>query len=168
MAGLLLLIPLSCIIIPGQESSDSTHDTTLDYIEPTKDIKNKNWVILKKVTAKDEEFASMLFETDGFWTPTNEDIQLIEEGIADFLIQNSSEFYWQPPVWQRLDEYNRQYIGLERGGEKFIFGNYFCESGSDNWRKEIMFAIDGGECYFQVEFNLENGSFIRLHVNGES
>jgi hypothetical protein len=168
VAGLLLLIPLSCSDSPDPKTNVNPTNTTIDDIEPTKDTKNQNWVIINKVPAKDEEIASLLFTSERFWKPTSDDVLLIEKNIIDFLIQNSQEFYWQPPVWQRLDEYKRQYIGLEREGRKFIFGNYFCENGDEDWRKELMFAIDGGECYFQVEFDLESGSFIRLHVNGES
>ena len=49
-----------------------------------------------------------------------------------------------------------------------MYGNFFCEDGNNDWRKEFVFAIDGGECYFQVEYDLERGLFINLRINGES
>lgn len=129
---------------------------------------DEKWVILSKVPAGDEEIASLLFESDGYWTPSIDDVLMLEEKIIDYLTQNASKFFWQPPVWERLNEYDRQYIGLEREGKKVIFGNFFCESGKQDWKKNLIFAIDGGECYFQVEYDLENRSFTQLRVNGES
>jgi hypothetical protein len=71
-------------------------------------------------------------------------------------------------VWERLDEYQRQYIGLERNGKQIIYGNYFCDNMGKNWRSEIVFVLDGGDCYFQVEYDVESGTFTKLLVNGES
>ena len=50
---------------------------------------------------------------------------------------------------------------------KIIYGNFFC-SEEDNWRQEFVMAIDGGDCYFQVEYDVEIEKFIKLVVNGES
>ena len=129
-----------------------------------------NWVIFsaKQAGKIQEEIASWLFDSESYWTPSADEISEIEDEIAGYLDQNSKEFYWEPPVWERLDEYQRQYIGLMRGGKRIIYGNYFCDSGKQNWRQDFVFAIDGGECYFQVEYDVESGLFIKLRVNGES
>ena len=71
-------------------------------------------------------------------------------------------------MWERLDEYQRQYIGLERGGKEIIYGNFFCDNGGVDWRQKFLFMIDGGECYFQVEYDVESGLFIKLRINGEA
>lgn len=166
---LLLLAMMSCNGIPDQNRIGSDPDTpSKDNSTNPVDAGDEKWVILRKVPAGNEEIASLLFESDGFWTPSVDDIQLIEGKIVDYLTQNANKFFWQPPVWERLDEYNRQYIGLERGAKKIIFGNFFCESGKQDWKKDLIFAIDGGECYFQVEFDLESGLFSSLRINGES
>jgi len=128
---------------------------------------NQNWVIITNEHAEKMGIAAWLVESEGFWTPSADDVLNLEGKIAEYLSQNSVVFSDQPPVWERLDEYRRQYIGLERGGRQIIYGNYFC-SNEDNWRQEFIMVIDGGECYFQVEYDVESGLFIRLLVNGES
>ena len=50
---------------------------------------------------------------------------------------------------------------------RFNNGNYFC-SDEANWRQELVMVIDGGECYFQVEYDVEGGLFTKLLVNGEA
>lgn len=170
IVGLLLFpVALSCNRIPDQKSTESipNNPPTGDPETPM-DTRDQKWVILNEVPAGNEEIASLLFENDGYWTPSMDDVLMMEENIIDYLTQNPNEFHWQPPIWEQLDEYNRQYIGLERGGKKIIFGNFFCESGKQDWKKDLIFAIDGGECYFQIEYDLENGFFTRLQVNGES
>jgi hypothetical protein len=131
-------------------------------------IADQNWVIITKERAEEMEAASWVVECDDFWTPSADDILKLEEKIVKYLSQNTSQFYRQPPVWERLDEYQRQYIGLERGGRKIVYGNYFCNNGGMDWQQELVIGIDGGECFFQIEYDLESELFIKLLVNGEA
>ena len=129
---------------------------------------DQNWMIVTNEQAEETGIASWLVESDGFWAPSVDDIFKLEEGLAEYLSQNSSYFYRQPPVWERLDEYQRQYIGLERGGRQIIYGNFFCNNLGMDWRKKLVIVDDGGDCYFQVEYDVDQGMFTMLMVNGES
>ena len=165
--GILLLINLAaCNALLGDKLPVDI-PLTATAESPTA-VANQNWMIVTEEYAEEMRIASWLVESDGFWTPSVDDIIKLEEKIAEYLSQNSNQFYRQPPVWERLDEYQRQYIGLERGGRKIIYGNYFCKSGSVNLRQELVIVEDGGECYFQVEYDVESNSFSKLLVNGES
>jgi len=139
--------------------------STLPLESPTVEV-NQNWVIVTKEQA--EEIASWLGGSGGFWTPSADDIFKLEERLAEYLSQNSSYFFSQPPTWERLDEYQRQYIGLERGGRQIIYGNFFCNNLGMDWRKTLVIVDDGGDCYFQVEYDVEDGALIMLLVNGVS
>jgi len=166
---LFLLISQSCNALPGEKSSSVTQSpSTTESLESPTMAANQNWVIFTKDQSEEMRIESWLVESDEFWTPSIDDIVTLEEKLTEYLMQNSKQFYRQPPVWQRLDEYQSQYIGLERGGRQIIYGNYFCSSGSKDWRRNIVEVIDGGDCYFQVEYDVENGLFINLRVNGEA
>lgn len=166
---MLFLFLISCNAPPDEKSTvDIPIAATGESSETQKPEENQNWVILPGVSAEEVEMATWLFGSDDFWTPSEDDISAIEEKITDYLKENAEQFYWQPPVWQQLEAYQRQYIGLVRDGRQIILGNYFCDSGSKNWRRDLVFAIDGGECYFQVEYDVEVGIFIMLQINGES
>jgi hypothetical protein len=130
--------------------------------------KDQSWVIITKERAEELGIESWLIENDDFWTPSVDDITKLEEKIAEYLSQNSHQFYGQPPVWEQLDEYQRQYIGLEHAGQQLIYGNYFCNSGGVNWREELVVVDDGGDCFFQIEYDVESEAFIKLLVNGVS
>jgi hypothetical protein len=49
-----------------------------------------------------------------------------------------------------------------------ILGNFFCDSAGVDWRENLVSIEDGGDCYFQVEYDVDRGFFILLLVNGEA
>lgn len=128
---------------------------------------NQYWVIFTQERAEEMGIAPWLVKADDFWTPSADDILKLEEGLAEYLSRNSGAFSSQPPAWERLDEYRRQYLGYEIGGKKIIYGNFFC-SQEDQWRGELILVMDGGDCYFQVEYDVASREFIKLLVNGEA
>ena len=163
--GILLLINLAaCDALSNDEPPVNIPSTAT--AESPKVVANQDWVIVTKEQA--EEIASWLGGSGGFWTPSADDIFKLEEGLVEYLSQNSSYFYRQPPAWEQLDEYQRQYIGLERGGRQIIYGSFFCNNLGMDWRQKLVIVEDGGDCYFQVEYNVEDGAFIMLMVNGVS
>jgi len=115
--GILLLINLAaCDALPGDKPPvDIPLTATAD--SPTA-VTNQNWVVISKERAEEMRVASWLVEGVGYWTPSEDNILKLEEKIGEYLSQNPSQFYRQPPVWERLDEYQRQYIGLERTGRR--------------------------------------------------
>ena len=129
---------------------------------------DQDWVVITREQAEEMNLGSWMVETDGFWTPSEDDIVTLEGKIAEYLWQNSTLFNHQPPDWEQLGEYQRQFIGVEREGSKIIYGNYFCNNMGFNWRQDIISVDDGGDCYFQVEYDVGEGMFIMLIVNGES
>ena len=169
IALLLLISPVACNALSAGKSTAGVSPTaTAKSLEVPQVTESQNWVILTEEQAEEMRLASWLVECDAFWVPSADDILNLEERLPGYLSQNSHEFNRQPPVWERLDEYQRQYVGFELGGEQFIYGNYFCHSMRINWRQDWVSVDDGGDCYFQVEYEIEGGLFIMLHVNGES
>jgi len=129
---------------------------------------NQNWMIVTKKQADETGMASWLVRSDGFWIPSADEIIKLEEDLTGYLSQNSSYFFSQPPAWERLDEYQRQYVGLERESKQIIYGNFFCDNLGLDWQETFVVVDDGGDCYFQVEYDMESGLFIMLMVNGVS
>lgn len=52
-------------------------------------------------------------------------------------------------------------------GERVIYAAFFCRA-LDDWQTEVIDILDGGDCYFQVGYNVDTGEFIYFSVNGES
>jgi hypothetical protein len=131
-------------------------------------IADQNWVIFPEHKVEEMGIASWLLKSDDLWTPPADEILKLEEKLPQYLSQNTMVFYHQPPVWERLDGYQRQYIGFESDGKQMIYANYFCDSLGKNWREDLVMVEDGGDCYFQFEYDVKSGLFSNLLVNGES
>jgi hypothetical protein len=67
-----------------------------------------------------------------------------------------------------LSRYKRQYIAfINIKGEKEVWVNCFCGTWDKDWRKEIIFVHDGGNCYFNLKVNLTKHQYSDLMVNGD-
>jgi hypothetical protein len=64
--------------------------------------------------------------------------------------------------------FKRQYVPvINSDGQKVIWINFFCDDwGSENWKSDIMFVLDGGNCYFNLKVNLETKTYSDLSING--
>src|SRR5688572_21668365 len=68
-----------------------------------------------------------------------------------------------------LSKYKRQYVPvLNAKGEKEVWINCFCNTWNSDWKKNVIFVHDGGNCYFNVKVNLTTGKYYELIVNGEA
>jgi hypothetical protein len=69
-----------------------------------------------------------------------------------------------------LRKYYRQYIVTKnKKGEKEVWVNCFCTiQNMDYWKKQVVFVMDGGNCFFNVKINLSRKSYSDFEVNGEA
>lgn len=103
---------------------------------------------------------------DGYWTPHTEDVARLEAALTPFLrlaVNGRS-----PDLWQRLPEYTRQYVGIITGEREAILVNAFCDDLGIDWRTTPVAVLDGGDCFFQVTYDIASGAFSDLMVNGEA
>jgi hypothetical protein len=129
------------------------------------------WTVIPEGRAEEMSLGTWLSpnaDIEGYWTPTEEDVLLVEEKLPSFLQENSNSFRRQPPVWEQLDSYKRQYAGLVLNRRKIIYGNFFCSDTGRDWKKEWIFVLDGGDCFFQIQFDIASGTFSGLMVNGDA
>ena len=71
-------------------------------------------------------------------------------------------------VGQLPTGWKRQYVGILRNGERFIYGNFYpVRSGIEEGRiAEPLIICDGGPAYFGVEYDLKAGRISHLAFNG--
>ena len=68
-----------------------------------------------------------------------------------------------------LTRYKRQYVAiLNSKGEKEVWVNCFCGAGNQNWKNNLIFVLDGGNCFFNLKINLTTGKYYELMVNGDA
>ena len=129
------------------------------------------WAVIPKGRAEEMGIGTWLAsaeEVEGYWTPTEEDVLLLEDKIPSFLREHSNSFRREPPVWEQLDNYKRQYAGLILNGRRIIYGNFFCSDRGTDWKQDWVFVMDGGDCFFQLQFDVESRTFNGLMVNGDA
>jgi hypothetical protein len=138
---------------------------------PAQNLQGEQWVIFPAEQASEQDLGDWLVgngQTAEYWTPSEEDVLALEDGLGSFLQQTNSDRFdlQKEPIWKRLDEYNRQYIGIILDGKKIIYANYFCNSVEMDWRKDYLFVMDGGDCFFHFEYDTDSKEFFGLQVNG--
>lgn len=105
---------------------------------------------------------------DGAWMPDADMVAALETRLPLFLAQNQNKFNpTKPPIVERLPQYKRQYWGEMENGKRVIEVNAMCRA-LDGWQTQRIFIADGGDCFFNVKYNLDAGTFFDLSVNGEA
>ncbi len=139
--------------------------------QPAPNAEEESWVAFSADKAQADQMLNWLFPADvEYWSPTEADVHTLKSRLPAYLQENKSAFYMtETLVWEQLDEYNSQYIGIIFEGRKVIYANYLCGNGEDTkWREQFIFVADGGACYFQFMFDTSTGEFFDLIVNGEA
>ena len=62
--------------------------------------------------------------------------------------------------------HRRQYVGLVRGGRRYVYGSFYPDSIDGPPSYVIEVVCDGGPTYFGVEFDLSRHAFTQLAFNG--
>lgn len=98
------------------------------------------------------------------WTPSRDDVAKFEDALEPFLKKESGK--WRSDLWQHPEKYRRQYFGFVRGGQRKLYANFFCDSFGVDWKKQMVLVFDGGDCFFQVTYDLSTSTFSDLGLNG--
>jgi hypothetical protein len=106
-----------------------------------------------------------------FWTPSLADALALEKGLPEYIRRHLSRddrlaSDKKEPLWERAKTYKRQYIGVRLKGRRIVYANFFCNAFTTDWRNERVDVDDGGDCYFQVEYEVDKATFANLMVNG--
>jgi hypothetical protein len=73
------------------------------------------------------------------------------------------------PAWATAPQgWHRQYVGLVRGGRRFVYGNFFPRDDARpyDWRAQPVLICDGGPVFFGVEYDVEARRFTHIAFNG--
>ena len=98
-----------------------------------------------------------------YWTPAQSDIVEATRHIRAFLAKQS------PFIANRLQQYRCQYFGIIVDGKKRVYCNFLHRDGHDeNWQTRPVFVLDGGDSYFQLEYDMQSKRCLNFMVNGEA
>jgi len=139
------------------ENSDNSFMGTNSYAKEFLIVSNEH----------SEEFLSAFgVENSGTWFPSEEQVQKLLRDLIGFLKKEAPK--QSPDLWEKGSVYKVQFVGFISGDDKKIFCNLFCDTFNQDWRKNPIVVDDGGDCYFQVIYNLKKRTFSDLYINGEA
>ena len=104
------------------------------------------------------------FENKKLWMPTKDQVLEAEKGIEQYLKDKPDSY--SPNLWHKLSKYKRQYIGIVVKRHKRIFCNFYCSD--EPLSSKPYFVKDGGDCYFQIEYDLKDKVCYNLSINGDA
>ncbi len=124
-------------------------------------------VIVPREMAADFIKALTGSERGDYWTPTKEDVLKMEEKIEFYL--RKAQDRRSPALWSKLPQYKRQYAGVVEKGRRKIYANFFCNGAQiKDWKMRPVAVEDGGDCFFQIKYDVENATFSDLYINGQA
>jgi hypothetical protein len=103
--------------------------------------------------------------TRGSWSPTQPDAKRASDGVPNFLKSAS------PKIAAKFDGYYGQLYGVTDNGDKKIRLMFFCHLDSimvDHWTQNAFLVNDGGDCYFEVDFDPSADAYSNFRANGEA
>ncbi|MGB7923877.1 MAG: hypothetical protein WCF57_11590, partial [Pyrinomonadaceae bacterium] len=90
------------------------------------------------------------------------------EGKLEFHLRRVTDKR-SPALWIKLGEYKRQYAGIVENDRRKIYANFFCIGAKImDWKMRPVAVEDGGDCFFQIKYDVEAGTFSDLYINGEA
>jgi hypothetical protein len=106
-----------------------------------------------------------------YWTPTFADVTALEDRLPACLKQSPPPE--SPGLADKLSSYQRQYSGVVLGGRKVVHINFIAAHSLEALAQSFladwsMLIDDGGDGFFQVDYDVEFQSFSNLRVNGEA
>lgn len=156
--GVLLIGVCGAAALPLSQSADKT-------FEMVKTERFEGVIISRE---KGKSFAA----SDKFWTPSKRDVLKLEEKIGEYLKKAASPA--SPDLWSKLPAYKRQYVGIVKNERKIIFTNFFCDSITSrlrdtmgiDWKSRPLGIEDGGDCFFNVWYDVDSETFSNLQISG--
>ena len=103
--------------------------------------------------------------TAAAWTPTPAEVARAEHGLRRYVrsLDGQVHDYGHGPLWRRLRDFGRQYVGVMRNGHRVIWINLFSvdnpfyEKGSE--RYTLIKLHECGDCNAEVYFDVDRGRY---------
>ena len=117
---------------------------------------------------------------DGYWVPDADHIRAVEKALAPALEKALEQLYAKSKVdvakRPKVQNYYRQYIGINAGRKPVVYVNGFEElhlslvkqsrpEMADYWKTQVVFVCDGGSLFFGAEYDVTTGRLGRIEFN---
>lgn len=123
-------------------------------------------ILLIVTCASGETLGSWIHVKGDAWDPGETILKEIKGKLQQHTIAQAKRQHVKLPPW---DQYRFQYQGRFEGGKRMVFINAFCRTiGDIQLETEMDETLDGGPCFFTVEYDPETKVFHSLTFNGNA
>ncbi|MEO8797925.1 MAG: hypothetical protein ABI551_08580 [Polyangiaceae bacterium] len=103
----------------------------------------------------------------GGWTPKRIDAERASDGVPAFLKTAA------PKIAEKFQGYYGQIWGVTDHGTRKLRLNFSCSKQAfdidkPGWTQQAIMVDDGGDCFFQVDFDPATSTYSRFRVNGDA
>jgi hypothetical protein len=99
-----------------------------------------------------------------YWLPSFEIVASVDSALAKEL--SSPQNRYVPRKQVNSYAYGMQLLGITRNGQKVVYVNGFCDWERFSPRKEWVWVVDGGGCYFSFWLDAETKKVTQFRFNG--
>lgn len=139
--------------------------------QKVKDIKLDTIVNIDKIAYFQYKENQYIFENSSNYDLTNQDLKEIEVILINGIIEYNEAHkdylrnFNEPDI--NLKNYKRQYVAvINSKNEKEVWINCICDNYNNNWKTQITYVEDGGNCFFNLKINLTKKIIYDFMVNG--
>lgn len=108
-------------------------------------------------------------DIDGTWTPSVDNVARMEAHLYRLNRHFESASRSRNGAESRLNvnDYHRQYVGILRGGQRFIYINALYNGNVDaSWQSQAFNICDGGPAAWGCIYNPDADAFDAFRING--
>ena len=98
------------------------------------------------------------------FTPSLDEVN-IADSLAEIRVKNYMQDYVGTAARSDYKSYYRQYVGyVDEQNKKIIYINSFCRP-VENWRKYLVLARGGDDCWISTKIDLDTKKTVGFNVN---
>ncbi|PWU18394.1 MAG: hypothetical protein C5B50_09405 [Verrucomicrobia bacterium] len=108
----------------------------------------------------------------GDWKPSETETQKALAAVGTFLVEPNLKHQNEiAKILGNLKNYRVQFVGVTRGGRKFIWCNFFPARGNGEddfpyWKRQKVEVMDGGFWFWHIDFDPNTGKCMNFASNG--
>jgi hypothetical protein len=98
-----------------------------------------------------------------YWTPTEHELVVFESGLTKYL----RKMKLKRSLLRTLPSFTREHLGNAVDGRRTLTALFFCRT-PDGWGRRLIIVNDGGDCFFDVQYDPLRREYLSIVVHGDS
>lgn len=124
------------------------------------------WIMPIDVSRENANWLVWGEEVIEVFEPTEDEITEAEASLVAYL--QTMSMAQETGLLESVGNHERQYFGYETTNGRLLIVNGFCDRLGYDPATEVIAVEDGGSCFWQGRYNLDNSTWESVSINGEA